>query len=331
MFSYLRKTKVKVALIAITLYICITSTTVAFSQTPTQLPNRITIGVRTNIPVIGKYNKDTKTVEESFCYTFGQQLERELSQINVGIIVDFDDVNNEGKGGEFPRFQGLRNGSHDIQCGSNSISPRPGVIFSNPFYETGIKLMIKKEDFNQYLKKISGNNRIDLVKNEFKIAAEENTTTYRNLKNQGFNIQRYPSKDAALNAVISQPRIAFADDAIILRSYLKEGYPGEIDFNQNDYIIFPERSRDYVIETPEKYGIAISDTGEKSKYSQELKNTINRVLETPSLEQERAKLQNYEDGAKFSQSSPARTPVLLFAIGFSAVAIILTLVAYRIK
>ncbi len=331
MFSYLRKTKVKVAFIATTLLICIISSTVAFSQTKTQLPNRITIGVRTNIPVIGKYNKDTQTAEESFCLTFGQQLERELSKKNVAIIVDFDDVDNESLGFKNPRYQGLYKGIHDIQCGSNSISARPNIIFSNTFYKTGIKLIIKKEDFNQNLKNLSRNNRINRVKKEFTIAAEENTTTYRNLRNKDFNVQRYPSKVAALNALNNQSKMAFASDAIILRSDLEEGYPGGIDFNENDYMIFPEKSRDYVIDTPEKYGIAISDTGKNSKYSQELKDAINRVLRTTALKQERDKLQNYEDGGNFSKSSRPINLVLIFAIGLTAVGIILTFVAYLIK
>ena len=336
MFLYFRKNKVKFVLIAAILFTCIISSTIAYSQTHTKLPKRITIGVRTNIPVLGKFNQNNEP-EESFCLTLGKQLERELFNQDVGIRVDFDIVSNENRGPDFPRYHGLKNGKHNMQCGANSISPRSNIIFSDTFYQTGIKLLIKTEIFNQYLKNLSREDRRIKVKKDFQIAVEHNTTTYSNLTKKDFKVKEYPNRETALNALNTQQKIAFASDAIILRSFIKEGYPGDIEFQQEDYILFPEQSRDYIINTPENYGIAISDVpGKTGQYSGELKEAINRVLQTPALKEERKKLQNYEDGGQSDdgeskEPDPPINPLLILAIALTAVGMILTLVTHIIK
>ncbi|MBE9158506.1 hypothetical protein IQ265_16940 [Nodosilinea sp. LEGE 06152] len=160
------------------------------------MPETIKLGMRTTVPPIAaKRSEGGSWVWSGFCYAFGQQLERELQQGNPNIRVEYREIVNDYKGTKYPRWGSLLTDEPsdrlDMQCGPNSRQNIDGnlVIFSdNSFYETGIKLLMKREIADQYLPDRNRTTLLEAIKQEIKqridIGAIVETTTLDRLQSQ---------------------------------------------------------------------------------------------------------------------------------------------------
>ena len=270
-------------IISFTFFICITDTNQAFSQSSSNidssenlryalelLNHEIKIGVRTAAYPIGHDVKSTSA--EGFCGVFGRELKKELKKYDSSIEVKYDDIENEYNKKGYDRFDGIRNGNVNIECGPNSEAIHTDNVaeeidFSIPFYETGIKLLMKKS----LIEKINQSSDINEIFKNLKIATIRDTTTNRKLSyshklNYDINLIDSPfdTRKEALEHVLDNDNTAYASDAPILASIIKRGIKNNINSMPNslfkDYGIFPEESEKYLTqEKTEKYVIAIKD------------------------------------------------------------------------
>ncbi len=167
-------------ILALACLACVLSYVPAVSQTSPLLPNPLKLGVRTSAYPIG-YNVK-KDSAEGFCGTFGKELQKELASNGQQIQVEYIDIKNEGLGQTHPRYHGLKKGRIHIECGPNSRSPE-GLLtaetigFSDPFHETGVKLLLKEQLAEDL---ISGNKKLKQIK----IGVVKETTTLKMLEQE---------------------------------------------------------------------------------------------------------------------------------------------------
>lgn len=210
--------------------------------------DKIILGVRITISPI-----------KNFCYAFEDTLQDTLQESDYPTItVNKKDIkNNYKKRLVFPRYNGLMKDpgdvNHvDIECGPNSRSsgqldsPNPGkvfddeIVFSEPFYETGIKLLLK-EDLALKLSQSSPEKLEENIR-ELRIGVLSGTTTWnqldenRTLYESSFVIK--PTKDAdswerTIRTLDSDGKLdddtnmdALASDGIILQYLLDLGIEG---------------------------------------------------------------------------------------------------------
>jgi hypothetical protein len=293
-------------------FFCVCINTITWSQDNNKLPDKINIITRNFVTLIGK---------NGFCGDVIKELKTEL-KTHGSSIGEVEDGSNDGKGEDNYRYQGLTHGAikqgvfyqYHLLCGTNSITDNNDLLtddntlkkeasphrekvikFSKPFYETGIKLMIKKELLKKELKKdfsqLSTDEVIDYLKKHHqdkKIGVEKNTTTLAKLQGEGFGIKPFNSR----NDLISSQEEIKASDAIILRSF-----PGN-----DDYVIFPKGNQ-YLLNEGEKYSIAISyivkkdGRAEKLGFSDELKTITDKVIEKVERDKNyRQQLRDFENG-----------------------------------
>ena len=191
------------------------------------LPNEVRLGVRTTVPPIGSVRAEgNNDVWSGFCYTFGQALERELQQSNENAKVIYRRIANDYQGTKYPRWGSLLTDDPrnrlDMQCGPNSaqIIENDEIIFSDvAFYETGIKLLLKRETFEQYLADQSQDSleTLEFIKQAIEIGAIVETTTLDRLKSSNYSVYRYDTRDLLLDALEKNDVQAYASDGIILR------------------------------------------------------------------------------------------------------------------
>ncbi len=273
----------------------------------TVIPNTVKLGIRTTVPPIGSVRTEGgNSVWGGFCSTFAQELEIELQQINPGVTVEKREIKNDYKGSKYPRWGSLLTEEPedrlDMQCGPNSRQAIENnqVIFSDvSFYETGIKLLLKKEISDEYLSDQSQESLLDLleiVRAKIRIGAIVDTTTLERLRSAGYEVSSYETRELALKALDEDRVQAFASDAIILRVLIENGANGGKPYKDQGYILFPQGSG-YLLGDTERYAIAISNEGENTKYSRELLSVTNQVLsQSKFTETERNKLVQYEFG-----------------------------------
>lgn len=335
----------------VSILVCIVTSSYAFSQ-PNLLNNELVLGVRTIAPPVA-----------GFCYAFRDTLQEYVGQ---EITVRDVPILNEYKGSFYSRYVGLLknpfNPAHvDIECGPNSISSgqlinldsgKPfseEITFSEPFYTTGIKLLLKKE-LAQSLKNSTSSGESEKNLKALTIGVLQNTSTLEQLKDTETLYQREPigsiedpsdprrginSLERALRALDNDgvldngKRIdAFASDAIILQSLLKDGVEGsgeegELIYIQKrsgysgDYTIFPSEefpSPDGSTYLPglkqEDYALAIAKGTDNEAW---LSTTIDRSLDnlsTPGSKLRKAKdiLKPYEVG-QVPLSSSTTSPI----------------------
>lgn len=326
-----------------------------------ELPDKIIIGVRTSSFPIGhvikpeKTNEDTGEVEYAmhggFCGRLEQQLKDEikrldeLGELNKKIEVYSITIANEYRGKKFIRYKGLRDDNrNNIECGSNSISSRHltdenGDNFDKNiefvhyfdsensrktykvFYETGIKLLLKKEKARE----LSNLSQEQLAKEltKIRIGVVTNTTTSKQLLGEkskkhyqhvipegNQNDESYAREEVldSLELPDENSIEAYASDAIVLMSLLKEGLEEKRNNNsevyqkartayeKSGYVLYPDEPGKYLpyLEA-EKYGIAIQKN--PKQYSADvLNNLIYLALENDILNiDERNSIKEYED------------------------------------
>ena len=287
-------------------------------------PNTIRMGVRLSSELFGKirYESGKNTKMEGYCIELGEELRKELRREEISVEVEYQPIANDHAGDEYTRYQGLRRGYIDLECGPNTIfEPLPDnaksqdqwqkdIIFSDDFYIADIKILLKKNLVNEF-------ESSEDVKN-LKIEVIEDTTTYLAFKKYNKNADRkysinYISSNSpiktryeALYNLDEKEEIAFANDLPILNTILKQGY---ID---RGFIIYPSDSEEYLpgfqnSNYKQKYGIAFYSEADLSHIGvslDKLRSVVNRVIDRDDLKkylQERKKeiedtnnlLQNY--------------------------------------
>jgi ABC-type amino acid transport substrate-binding protein len=264
-----------VAILISSSLICILNSNHVLSQ-PNISEDRIILAVRTiSYPV------------RQFCTAFENTLKRNLKN-NIATIP----ILNEYKGKAYSRYDGLLNDSPtansihvDIECGPNSISSgelvnsasrRPfseKVAFSDPFYTTGVKLLLRRE-IAQKLKDSPPNSLGQMLK-DLNIGVFDGTTTLKEFKKRENSYQSVPIEpivdsvdkrrgtnalERALSALdnpetqINGRKInALASDSAILQSFLKNGVDpsgkdgeliyikGRKPYKQENFAIFPSQ------------------------------------------------------------------------------------------
>ncbi len=149
-------------------------------------------------------------VFKGFCKKFGDDLQLELRQSNPKTTVLLSVINNEYKGLMYPRWGSLitenPNDRKDLQCGPNSKQriENDQIIFSEDnFYETGIKLLLKKETLAKSLANQSANSLEEQLKiiKSFRIGAVTETTTLEKLKEGGYYSYEYQTRDEVLDTL----------------------------------------------------------------------------------------------------------------------------------
>lgn len=259
-----------------------------------QLPNPIKLGVRTLAYPIG--NNVHSNGSGGFCGTFGEQLKQKLAW---WIAVKYVDIENEHLDPNYPRYNGLRTAEDKnslikdkndykihIECGPNSISSQKLTIaknieFSNTFYDTGVRLLLKQGLAHNL--------------NNIKIGVVKGTTTF-NLLEGRYDIVGYNSGDKALDALDKNQVQAFASDALIVWTLLEKGVnePKRTPrhaYKNSGYHIFPNGS--YLSNTSkQQYALAVNG---ETKFSKQLLGLINNSLSRDFISQAQAYLKNCED------------------------------------
>ncbi|MBE9186030.1 transporter substrate-binding domain-containing protein [Microcoleus sp. LEGE 07076] len=311
-------------ILALAYLACILSYVPAVSQTsPTQLPNTLKLGVRTSVyPIGNKINVNFFTQflpennlvrlfyenkihkpnsAEGFCGTFGKELQKELASNGQQIKVKYIPIVNQHKGVVAPRYHGLKTGKIDIECGPNSIlsgklPTGEGIEFSQPFYKTGVKLLLKEELADKLNSKL-----IELK--EIKIGVVKESTTLELLSKNNIKFVDYDSSREALNALETNEVHAFASDALIVWNLLKRGVdqpgqPKREPYENLEYTIYPNSSSTSRYLTgnkpTEEYAMAVMGG---TSFSKDLLNVINNTLDKSKLSSYQQSLENYETRA----------------------------------
>jgi ABC-type amino acid transport substrate-binding protein len=294
-------------ILALACLACVLSYVPAVSQTsPTLLPNPLKLGVRTSVYPIGNNIKRPYSAE-GFCGTFGKELQKELASKGQQIKVEYLPIVNQHKGVVAPRYDGLRKGIIDIECGPNSrasskLPTGKGIGFSNLFYKTGVKLLLKEELANKLNSQL-------IQLNEIKIGVVRESTTLEVLNSiKGITdrdkvIVPYDSGRQALNALEANDINAFASDALIVWNLLKKGVdqpgqPKREPYENLEYTIYPNSSSTsrYLNgnEPTEEYAMAFLGG---TPFFNDLRNVINNTLYKSKLSSYQQILENYETRA----------------------------------
>jgi ABC-type amino acid transport substrate-binding protein len=352
---------VSIFTIACILSVVITSS--AFSQVPVpeeNLPRIESLGVRDIVSPI-----------KEFCKVFHEELSEHL-----GSQIRYIPLENEYRGKRFSRFQGLLDRLVDAECGPNSISAQnlvnpnsttnerysEKVAFSNPFYETEIRLLLRSELAAQ-LAGLTGDELTEKLK-ELKIGLLENTTTIRQFQDlsQMYTLIPFETKydDSSDNSLIGKNALeqaldaleageieALASDGIILRSFLKEGIPEDnidkpntilfrkprVPYESLGFSIFPKQGALPGLDV-EQYGIAILKGDRTDSFRRDI-NIVLSDLERPgsNLEKAKERIKDYEFGLMQAvdpqpvpdeESSPVNI-LLIIAGCFFALAVLIAL------
>ncbi len=239
--------------------------------------NTLIFGVRSDsYPISYKDNDSWR----GFCVEFAGILKDELGKLEGinqnSIKIVYKDISTEEI--QEKRFDLLRNKKIDIECGPNSIPgkvsddnffhPRyKNIIFSQPFFVTGTRLLIKKDQRDKV-------NQNPLFEGE-PIGVIKNTTTYSVLK----NVYRLaylkppdpPTRKNGIEYLKQESVIAYATDSLILEAELER--KKYLD-NPDNYYLYPENN----FLSIELYGLAFHDS------EKEWRDFVDRVLQTPAAE-----------------------------------------------
>ncbi|MDY6898874.1 MAG: transporter substrate-binding domain-containing protein [Cyanobacteriota bacterium] len=296
---------------------------------------QIRVGIRTTSSAIGSKRKDGSY--GGFCGEFLKTLEHELSRQNLQIPVISKDIANQYRGKAYPKYGGLIAEKIEIECGPNSRSLlklrdrrdnqllKSKIKFSKKsFHTTGIKLLLKKETAAEL--ENTPRNQLEKKLSALPIAVIRGTTTLKQFeKNANYydgyvpypkikqKNQKLDIRDLALNDLEKGEIKAFASDAIILRTLLEEGIEGKSGyrksrqpFKKDNYVIYPQEAEKYLPKLQkQRYAIAINKNTDYAKW---LRETVDKVLEKPSLNQAKQDIQKYENGGDISPPVP-QTPL----------------------
>jgi hypothetical protein len=261
-----------------------------------------------------------------FCKVFGEELKTYLHNKTLkDHEVQYTLIDNKYLEGvnqqyhqKYHRYDSLKSEHKEkaffqhIICGANSDFTKifnQGTIvkngwshvkFSEPFYSTGIKILLKKEsDTYRQLKQISikkdEQKIFDFLRDKPIIVVDETVTLYQlqnTLKNNKYNVFPFRKRNEALDKLMSNDSFLYASDTLILKTLLEEnGYSDE-------YVIYPSESKVYLPETQkEQYAIAISNEIKDFPYNDDLMTAINDIFRTNAeIKQEINKLQEHGIG-----------------------------------
>lgn len=323
LLSHFKVGKVKLGVISFLIgLICVFSSTPAFTQTAapqTTLPQQIRIGTRTAAFAIGR--SDSNGQISGFCGdAFQDGLRQELLRRGIQSTVSNRKIANQYRGIAFPRYNELIKEEIEIECGTNSplsgelIDEATGkyfkdeIAFSEPFYQSGIKLLLKVEQAEILNKLAASEQEIEVYK--LAIGAIKNTTTLKQLQEKGKTPISYTTREEALDDLDAGRRIeAYASDALIIQTLLEEGIQGDDSqkarpsYKENGFILFPLKARDYLPGLDkESFAIAIK---KNTPYASELLDIINDTLNSI---QNRNGLANVERDYKIPDSNRSALP-----------------------
>ena len=286
-------------------------------------PKQIRVGIRTTSSGIGSKNTDGSY--GGFCAEFLKTLEHELSRQNRQIPVIPKDIANQYRGKAYPRYHGLIAEKIEMECGPNSTFTlklrdrqdnqllKSKILFSKKsFHTTGIKLLLNKETAAELQN--TPKNQLEKKLSALQIAVIRGTTTLKQFENNGNYYdgyvpypkikqknQKLDIRDLALDDLEKGEIKAFASDAMILRTLLEEGIQGKSGyrkgrqpFKTKNYVIYPQEPHTYLPKLQkQRYAIAIN---KNTNYAKWLRETADKVLEKPSLNQAKQDIQKYENG-----------------------------------
>jgi len=307
--------KVAAFVLTLSLVLITAHTAPAFSQSSDMIrsstlssTNEIVVGVRTAVYEIGHNVRADSS--GGFCGAFGQELEKTLSY--QGIRVKYQPIENNYLDKRWERYDGLRTGIIDVECGPNSLpvgSPdwARNIRFSpTVFHETGVKLLLKRSLLDSLATKRPSQSQI---RNSMTIAVVENTTTldlfYNRLKD--LRVNPTDGRDEALDLLERNPDYAYASDALIVRTLLNRGDKGLVNasgktirkardpYGFDDYAVFPSDASYLGGLAKEKYVIAIKDN---AAFADELMEAVEDTLNTDFIRNKRAELKVAEISGK---------------------------------
>ncbi|MEL7037742.1 MAG: transporter substrate-binding domain-containing protein [Cyanobacteria bacterium J06592_8] len=218
------------------------------------------------------------------------------------------------------RFDILRNKEIDIECGPNSIPGKESnnnsfhsryqdIAFSKPFFVTGTRLLIKKDQRDKV-------NKNPLFEEE-PIGVMKNTTTYSVLKNVYRLANRKspnpPTRENGIDYLKKGLIIAYATDSLILEAELER--KKYLD-NPDNYYLYPENG----FLSIEPYGLAFHNS------EKEWGIFINKVLQTPAAKRVIEELleNKYDNISKLTRQAKNYTIYLRYLeLAFKALSITL--------
>lgn len=291
LLAHLRVGRVRFGVVSILIcFVCIFSSTYAFAQTT--LPHQIRIGTRTAAFPIGRV--DSTGQIGGFCgVDFQNGLRQELLKRRIQSNVSNRKIANQYKGVKFPRYNGLIKQEIEIECGTNS--PLSGelldettnkyfkdeIAFSNPFYQSGIKLLLKTDQAKRLNDLPMSEKEGEIYK--LRIGAIQNTTTLKQLQEKGKSYTSYPTREEALDNLDTGGSIeAYATDALIVQTLLEEGIKGD-DYEKyrppyvnRGFTLFPLEAGNYLPGLDkEAFAIAVR---KDTLYTRDLLSIINATL-----------------------------------------------------
>ena len=268
--------------------------------------NIINVGVRSSAKPLA-HNITTKRVD-GYCGAFTERLKEIINDPNY--TFRFHLIGNEYNTRNHPRFHGVKNGTLAYECGTNSISiadslVAEGVQFSEPFYETGIKFLMKRDLFDQIN---SSPKTLEENMRPVVVGVVDNTTTIERLYGlRGINVKPYETRKKLFDDFLAEENsnLVIASDAPIIRTMKKEGLivrsgTEEESISMEDligYEIYPISSGHYITQNPtEKYGIVVKDDRQLDPFL----NLINQVIaesytEGTNLYREKQNIYDFEN------------------------------------
>ncbi|NEO23253.1 MULTISPECIES: transporter substrate-binding domain-containing protein [unclassified Moorena] len=211
---------------------------------------KLIVRIRTSSYPISTGYEDPKL---NFCYGFAVKLVKKLNndfRLNKEPIT-LDPIFNNNL--ENPRFESVREGIVHLQCGPDTRKQKyyfnnDGVIFSNHFLTTGIRILVNKSKIKN----------LKSLPKDLNIGVTVNTTTIKEI--EPLNPKIFETREEGIRALAQGDIDAFASDDILLQGYLKK----DKNFKPSKYVLYP-RDR-YLSEfKSEDYAMVIKEGNYKFK------------------------------------------------------------------
>jgi polar amino acid transport system substrate-binding protein len=306
MFQSIKIGKIKFRIIStLVCFTYIFNSSYVLSQT--KFPEVIRIGTRTAAHTLGTYDPDRKKIG-GFCgYDFESALRKKLAESTTIIPrVTNQPVGNQYDVDKYDRYEGLLKEKIEIECGPNTRLSRKlfdekhrqyyedELTFSNPFYQSGIKLLLNKDRARTF-KKHENELESKIRDEELHIGVMEKTSTYNQLTNylKGKHVHLVPyfNRNVALTDLKSGKIIqAFASDALIIQTLLDEGMQDsktEISippFKDSEFTLFPLEAKHYLFDLKEEHAIVIKkNTGYDKKLIAVINDTLSSISDSSYL------------------------------------------------
>jgi polar amino acid transport system substrate-binding protein len=293
LLSHFKVGKVRSGIVSILVcLICAFSSTHALTQS--SLPQQIRIGTRIAAFPLGRVYANGQI--GGFCgEIFQDGLRQELLKRGIQSSVSNQRIKNQYKGAKFPRYNGLLKQEIEIECGTNSPLSgdlldnstgkyfRDEITFSDSFYQSGTKLLLKIDQAKKLNDLPANEQESEIYK--LRIGVIQNTTTLKQFQEKGKDFTSYPTREEALDSLDTGRSLeAFATDALIVQTLLEEGVKGDDlekdrpPYKDREFILFPLKARAYLPGLDEeKFAIAIK---KNTPYERELLSVINATLNT---------------------------------------------------